>query len=148
MKISFGADMRNPVTDYLVEDLRNRGHDVAVHGPPADQPLEWVDVGSRVAEEVASGKADQGIVCCWTGTGVSIAANKIAGARAALCTDAETARGARWWDDANVLAMGLRTTTEALAKEMLDAWFKTTDIDPEQKENLEKIRRLESRTPA
>jgi ribose 5-phosphate isomerase B len=146
MKISFGADMRNSLTDFLVEELRRRGHDVAVHGPPADEPLEWVDVGSAVADDVASGRAEQGVACCWTGTGVSIAANKTAGVRAALCNDAETARGARWWDDANVLCLSLRMTTEALASEMLDAWFKTTDFDPGERENIDKLRRLEQRT--
>jgi ribose 5-phosphate isomerase B len=70
-------------------------------------------------------------VCCWTGTGVSIAANKVTGVRAALCTDAETARGARRWNDANVLALGLRLTSPTVAAEMLDAFL---DADPEPAE--------------
>jgi ribose 5-phosphate isomerase B len=86
-------------------------------------PADWPDAGRRVGEAVASGAADVGVVCCWTGTGVSIAANKVGGVRAALCTDAETARGARRWNDANVLAMGLRLTSAPVAEEMLAAFL-------------------------
>ncbi len=78
---------------------------------------------------MAGGQADRGVVCCWTGTGVSIAANKVPGVRAALCVDAETARGARRWNDANVLALSLRLTSEQVATEILDA-FLSTDPDP------------------
>jgi ribose 5-phosphate isomerase B len=75
------------------------------------------------ARDVAQGRAEQAVVCCWTGTGASIAANKVGGVRAALCADAETAAGARRWNDANVLALSLRTTSEAQLGEILDAWF-------------------------
>jgi ribose 5-phosphate isomerase B len=95
-------------------------------------------VGRRVGEAVASREADRGIVCCWTGTGVSIAANKVAGVRAALCTDAETARGARTWNDANVLALSLRTTTEALADEIVTAFLDGTSA-PEERELIERV---------
>ncbi len=98
-----------------------------------DEP--WPDVGRRVGEAVAQGDADRGIVCCWTGTGVSIAANKVPGVRAALCTDAETARGARRWNDANVLALGLRLTSPVVATEILDA-FLATETDPDEKDNI------------
>ncbi len=91
----------------------------------------WPAVGRAVAEAVASGAVDEGILFCWTGTGVSIAANKVPGIRAALCADAETARGARLWNDANVLCLSLRLTTEALAKEIVDAWFNTSFISNE-----------------
>ena len=74
---------------------------------------------------MAAGSAEQGVVCCWTGTGASIAANKVAGIRAALCADAQTAAGARRWNDANVLALSLRTTSRAELEEILDAWFAT-----------------------
>src|SRR5713226_7673078 len=89
------------------------------------EAMGWPDVGEKIGMEVRSGRADQGVVFCWTGTGVTIAANKVPGARAALCWDAETARGARLWDDANVLAMSLRSTSPGVAKEILDAWFST-----------------------
>ena len=125
MRIAFGTDERTPLTDLVVDELGSRGHEVVVR--VVDEP--WPDVGRRVGEAVAGGAADRGLVCCWTGTGVSIAANKVVGVRAALCTDAETAAGARRWNDANVLAFGLRLTSPEVAKEMIDA-FLTTEADP------------------
>ena len=129
MRIAFGTDDRTPVTDAIVAHLREAGHEVEVLADPAP----WPDAGRRVGEAVAAGDADRGVVCCWTGTGVSIAANKVEGVRAALCTDAETASGARRWNDANVLALGLRLTTPATATEMLDAFLSTEpdDADPD-----------------
>ena len=127
MRIAFGTDERTPVTDGLVSALAERGHEIMMR--IEDDP--WPDVGRRVGEAVARGQADRGVVCCWTGTGVSIAANKVPGVRAALCTDAETARGARRWNDANVLAFGLRLTSPTVAAELVDA-FLTTDADPDE----------------
>jgi len=117
MRIAVGSDERTPVTDSVVEHLRRAGLDVELHGPLNGRPMDWVDVGREVGERVASGACQQGVLFCWTGTGVSIAANKVPGIRAALCGDAQTARGARKWNDANVLAMSLRATPEAVAKE-------------------------------
>jgi ribose 5-phosphate isomerase B len=124
VKVAFGTDEVTAVTEAVKVALAEAGHEVVLvlDGDP------WPDVGRSVGSAVAAGDADRGVVCCWTGTGVSIAANKVAGVRAALCTDAETARGARRWNDANVLAMGLRLTSETSAREMLDA-FLTTDPD-------------------
>ena len=102
--------------------LEEHGHAVVEVVPDGDP---WPDVGRSVGEAVSSGRADLGVACCWTGTGVSIAGNKVAGVRAALCTDAETARGARRWNDANVLAIGLRLTTPAVAGELLEAFLST-----------------------
>jgi ribose 5-phosphate isomerase B len=124
MKISVAADERTGVAEAVAEELRKRGHDVIAHGALAEQERDdWAWASEAAARDVADGRADQGIVCCWTGTGASIAANKVAGVRAALCADAETAEGARKWNDANVLALSLRTTSEALLSEILDAWF-------------------------
>jgi ribose 5-phosphate isomerase B len=134
MRIVFGTDERTPVTDVVVEELRSRGHDVRV---VADGE-RWADVGRAVGDAVASGEADRGVVCCWTGTGVSMAANKVPGVRAALCTDAETARGARKWNDANVLAFGLRLTSPPLAQEMLDA-FLATEPDEDEREQIARV---------
>lgn len=125
MKIALGSDERTHLTDFLIEELKKRGHQVETFGPLADQAQDWPDVSRAVAECVVRGQADEGIVCCWTGTGASIAANKVPGVRAALCHDAETARGARIWNRANVLALSLRATSEPIAKEILDAWFST-----------------------
>src|SRR5213082_3015468 len=124
MKISVAADEKAGVADAVVEELRRRGHEPIVHGALADvERDDWAWASEAAARDVADGRADQGIVCCWTGTGASIAANKVPGVRAALCADAETATGARKWNDANVLALSLRTTSEAVLGEILDAWF-------------------------
>ena len=126
MKISVSADERTGVAEAVADELRRRGHEVLPHG--ALEPGErdaWAWCSEAAARDVAEGRADQAVVCCWTGTGASIAANKVPGIRAALCGDAETARGARRWNDANVLALSLRTTSPALLGEILDGWFGT-----------------------
>jgi ribose 5-phosphate isomerase B len=123
VRIALGADERTRLVDRLVELLEARGHAVTRFGRAADEEEAWGPTAVRVARAVAARDADLGVVCCWTGTGVSIAANKVPGIRAALCTDAETARGARRWNDANVLALSLRLTSEEVAKEILDAWL-------------------------
>lgn len=120
MRIAFGTDERTSVTDAIQAHLTESGHDVVV---VAKDGAPWPDVGRRVGEAVASDRTDFGVACCWTGTGVSIAANKVAGVRAALCVDAATADGARRWNDANVLALGLRLTSPALADEIVDAFL-------------------------
>jgi ribose 5-phosphate isomerase B len=124
MKLSVAADERTGVAEAVVDALRSRGHEVLAHGALADgERDDWAWASEAAARDVADGRADQGVVCCWTGTGASIAANKVAGVRAALCDDAETARGARKWNDANVLALSLRRTSQPLLEEILDAWF-------------------------
>jgi len=144
LRIAFGSDERNQLTDSIERLLRSRGHRVELVGPPAGEPLQWTDVARAVAERVSSAEADEGVLCCWTGTGVSMAANKLPGVRAALCGDAETARGARAWNEANLLCLSLRTTTEALAKEIVDAWF-SASADPSEAENVEKLKELDRR---
>ena len=127
MRISVAADERTGVADALVRELERRGHEPVVHGALSDaERNDWAWASEAAARDVADGRTEQGIVCCWTGTGASIAANKVPGIRAALCGDAETARGARKWNDANVLALSLRTTSEALLAEVLDGWFEST----------------------
>jgi ribose 5-phosphate isomerase B len=124
VRISVAADERTGVADAVVEELRKRGHEPVPHGALSDEERDdWAWASEAAARDVAEGRAEQGIVCCWTGTGASIAANKVSGIRAALCGDAETARGARRWNDANVLALSLRTTSPALLDEILDGWF-------------------------
>jgi ribose 5-phosphate isomerase B len=145
VKIAVGSDERNATTDAVIERLRKRGIDLKLHGPLGGEKKEWAEVSEEVARAVADGTVDRGVVFCWTGTGCSIAANKIAGVRAALCADAETARGARRWNDANVLAMSLRLATPILAKEILDAFLDTNDVDPSEVGNIERVSRLESR---
>src|SRR5436190_15712824 len=124
MRIAVASDERTGVAEALVEELRARGHEPVVHGALADgERDDWAWGSEAAARDVAEGRAEQGIVCCWTGTGASIAANKVPGIRAALCGDAQTAAGARKWNDANVLALSLRATSPAELAEILDAWF-------------------------
>jgi len=127
VRLALGTDERTVATDALAARLAAQGHEIVLE--VVDRP--WPEVGRRVAEEVVSGRAERGVVWCWTGTGVSLAANKVPGARAALCVDAETARGARRWNDANVLALSLRLTTEQVAGEIVDA-FLDTPADPDE----------------
>lgn len=145
MRISVSSDMDEPVARALVAELRGRGHDVVTHGalrPGADP--QWAVCSEAAARDVADGTSEQAVVCCWTGTGASIAANKVPGVRAALCTDAYTADGARRWNDANVLALSLRLTSEPLLKEILDAWFAgEAGEDAEDRQNVRHIERLD-----
>jgi ribose 5-phosphate isomerase B len=142
VKISVAADERTGVADAVVEELRRRGHEPIVHGALADgERDDWAWASEAAARDVADGRAEQGIVCCWTGTGASMAANKVAGIRAALCGDAETAAGARKWNDANVLALSLRGTSNALLGEILDAWFSAGPS--EDSSDVENVRHLD-----
>jgi ribose 5-phosphate isomerase B len=126
MRISVAADERVGVAQELMDELDKRGHEIVPHGALCDTERDdWAWASEAAARDVASGEADQAIVCCWTGTGASIAANKVPGVRAALCADASTAAGARTWNDANVLALSLRSTSSAELREILDAWFTT-----------------------
>ena len=143
MRISVSSDLDQPVARALVAGLRSRGHEVATYGAlsPGDDP-QWAVCSQAAAAEVAAGTAEQAVVCCWTGTGAAIAANKVPGVRAALCTDAYTAEGARRWNDANVLALSLRLTSEPLLEEILDAWFTTAPSqDEEDRLNVERVTR-------
>lgn len=139
-KIVVGSDERTELTDAVIDDLRDRGYEVVPMGPLAGGDEAWPAVSRSVAQEVAQGAAGCGVLFCWTGTGASIAANKVPGVRAALCTDPQTAAGARKWNDANVLVMSLRLTSPPVASEMLDAWF-LTDPDPSEAENIARLER-------
>lgn len=142
MKIAVASDERTYLTDVVVKELKERGHEVSLFGPLAGRDVPWPQVSQQLAEHVAGGEAQEGVLFCWTGTGASIAANKVPGVRAALCHDAETARGARWWNDANVLVMSLRATSEAVAKEILDAWFQET-VKPGEEKAVAQVREIE-----
>jgi ribose 5-phosphate isomerase B len=124
MRIAVAADELTGVAEEVVAELRRRGHEPLPHGALAPgERDDWAWASAAAARDGAEGRAEQGVVCCWTGTGASIAANKVPGIRAALCGDAPTAAGARTWNDANVLALSLRTTSSAELAEILDAWF-------------------------
>jgi ribose 5-phosphate isomerase B len=141
MRISLSADELTGVAGAIAAELERRGHETLLHGALAQaERCDWAWASEAVARDVAAGRALQGIVCCWTGTGASIAANKAPGVRAALCLDAATAAGARRWNHANVLALSLRATSEAVLAEILDAWFEAApSVEPEDRANVEHV---------
>jgi ribose 5-phosphate isomerase B len=146
MRVAIAADERVGIAERLVEELKRRGHQAIAHGALSDEERDdWAWASEAAARDVAAGHAEHAIVCCWTGTGASIAANKVEGVRAALCTDAATADGARRWNDANVLALSLRATSDAELAEILDAWFKATpSADAEDRANVEHLAEIET----
>ncbi|HKE78268.1 MAG TPA: RpiB/LacA/LacB family sugar-phosphate isomerase [Solirubrobacteraceae bacterium] len=145
MRIAVAADERVGVAEAVVEELRRRGHEVIAHGALNDAERDdWAWASEAAARDVVEGRAQQAVVCCWTGTGASIAANKVPGVRAALCVDAQTADGARKWNDANVLALSLRATSEPELEEILDAWFAAAPSeDPGDVANVEHLAEIE-----
>lgn len=146
MRISVAADELTGIAQPLVLELRERGHEPILHGAfVEDERPDWAWASELAARDVAEGRAEQAIVLCWTGTGASIAANKVPGIRAALCTDAKTAEGARRWNDANVLALSLRRTAVAEIAGILDAWFsEEVSEDPQDVENIAHLREIET----
>ena len=151
MRVAMGSDERTPLTDDVAAALRAAGHQLELLGPLAAGEEEWAEVGEELGRRVASGAAERGVLFCWTGTGASIAANKVPGVRAALCADAETARMARKYNHANVLVMSLRATSEPVGREILAAFFAEPD-GPEDFDvrNVERVDALdrERRAPA
>jgi ribose 5-phosphate isomerase B len=145
MRVSVAADELTGVAQSLPEELRRRGHEPILHGAYADDERpDWAWASESAARDVAEGHAEQAIVACWTGTGASIAANKVPGIRAALCGDAATAEGARRWNDANVLALSLRLTSPAELDEILDAWFSGSSSDaPDDVDNVVHVQEIE-----
>ncbi|HEX4340268.1 MAG TPA: RpiB/LacA/LacB family sugar-phosphate isomerase [Polyangiaceae bacterium] len=142
MRIALGSDDDTHLVAEIARELAVRGHTVVKFGAAAGTTEPWAATALSLAEAVARGEFDSGVVCCWTGTGVSIAANKVSGVRAALCGDAATARGARRWNDANVLALSLRATAPEVAREILEAWLSEPYGDTEAA-SLDAIRRME-----
>jgi ribose 5-phosphate isomerase B len=145
MRVSVAADERVGVAEAIIEELHKRGHEPIAHGALAEgERDDWAWASEAAARDVAEGRAEQAIVCCWTGTGASIAANKVDGVRAALCLDAQTADGARKWNDANALALSLRATSEAELAEILDAWFGAkASSEAEDAANVEHLSQIE-----
>lgn len=144
MKIAVGSDERTHLTDVVIEELEKRGHELTLFGPLKGSNDAWGKVAQQVAESIAEQQADEGVLFCFTGTGAAIAANKVPGIRAALCIDAQTARGARWWNDANILVMSLRATPETVAHEILEAWFSET-VKPGEQQYIDEVRAIEQK---
>jgi ribose 5-phosphate isomerase B len=138
MKVVVGADDEGRVADVVVDELRARGHDVTV----LDRD-QWPDIARRVAETVAAGEADQGMLFCWTGTGTSMAANKVPGVRAALAWEPWIAEGARRWNDANVLVMSLKRTEPETARQIVDAWLAVEEPDSDEAANIARLADLD-----
>jgi ribose 5-phosphate isomerase B len=138
MRFVVGADDEGAVADAAVDELRSRGHDVILL-----ERERWPDVAARVAAAVAAGDADQGMLFCWTGTGTSMAANKVPGVRAALAWDPWIAEGARKWNDANVLVMSLKRTSPEAARAIVDAWLSVEAPDPDEADNIKRLGELE-----
>jgi ribose 5-phosphate isomerase B len=138
MRIVLGADDEGAVADAVVEELRSRGHEVQVL-----ERGQWPDVAARVARAVAAREADQGMLFCWTGTGTSMAANKVPGVRAALAWEPWIAEGARKWNDANVLVMSLKRTDPATARAIVAAWLDVEEPDPDEAENIARLDALD-----
>ena len=147
MRIAVAADERIGIAETVLDELRRRGHDPIPHGALADAERDdWAWASAAAARDVVEGRAEQAIVCCWTGTGASIAANKVRSVRAALCADAATAEGARRWNDANVLALSLRATSEAELAEILDTWFAgQPSADEDDRANVAHLPEIERR---
>lgn len=146
MRIAVAADEASALAQLVLEQLTQRGHETLLHGAlAAGERADWAWGSAAAAKDVAAGRADQAIVCCWTGTGAAIAANKVSGIRAALCGDAVTAAGARRWNDANVLALSVRAVGEGVLEEILEAWFATAASDEHSdRENVEHLAELDA----
>ncbi len=144
-RVAVGSDMRHATAEGIADRLERDGCAVVRVGAVGASDTPWPDVAEQVARLVATGAVDDGIVCCWTGTGVSIAANKVPGIRAALCGDAETARGARRWNDANVLALSLRASSDAVAAEIVTAWLQGDAIEESERSNIDRVSEIERR---
>jgi ribose 5-phosphate isomerase B len=145
MRIAVAADERTGIAEAVLSELRRRGHEAIPHGALSDDERDdWAWASEAAAGGLTHRRAEQAVVCCWTGTGASIAANKVPGIRAALCLDAQTAAGARRWNNANVLALSLRATSEAELGEILDAWFaeEPSDSGPDRA-NVEHLTEIE-----
>lgn len=143
MKIAVCSDELYSVNDFVVQELEHRGHEVTVFGAIKSRKEEpWAKVAREAAETIVRGECEEGIFFCWTGTGISIAANKVPGIRAALCTDAQTTSAARIWNHANVLALSNRLTTPDLAKEILTAWFETP-MDTKGKAGVDELNAMD-----
>jgi ribose 5-phosphate isomerase B len=129
MRIAFAADDSNECVEGVKAYLAEKHEVVVVEGA-------WPVMSKRVAEAVVAGRAEYGVLMCWTGTGTAIAANKVPGARAATVADAWTAKGARLWNDANVVALSLKRLAPDVAVECVSAFLSGPEPDPDERENI------------
>lgn len=139
MKIAVGSDEKTKTTDFVVEYLKKQGHEVKLFGALMRPKAVWSVVAQEVAEAVKDREVEEGILMCWTGTGVAMAANKVPGIRAVTVAEPKTTEGARKWDQANILCFSC-FLNKRVVKKILDAWFSTPYS--QDKEDLEGIKRL------
>ncbi len=125
MKLVVSSDEKTPLNTFVIDYLHSLGHELLLLGDLDKPNGKWADISIDAATRVVKGEVDQGIIFCWSGTGACMAANKVKGARAALCVSPEIARLARKWNDANILVMGNANTTNETAKAIIDTWFST-----------------------
>lgn len=151
MHINVSSDEYTELVAFVLSALRGQGHAVTYFGPGPATPAglaenDWPVVTLQAVAPVAAGSADRAVVMCWTGTGACLVANKVPGIRAALAHDAETARGARRWNDANVLALSLRATALPIAQEILAAWLSTpAETDEWNRRQMARLQAIEAR---
>ena len=144
MKIAIGADHRGfPLKEKLIRFLRGKGLEVADLGTHRKDLCDYPDVAEHLARRVAGGAFDRGVLICGTGIGMSIAANKIKGIRAARCLTQRDARLSREHNDANVLALGGGVTPFKDAKALVDVWLKTEAEGGRHRRRVRKIEKLE-----
>ncbi len=140
MKIVVSSDEKTALNEFVVDYLKSLGHDVILTGDLISPNGKWADISLNSARMVVEGKVDQAVIFCWSGTGACMAANKVKGARAALCISPEIASMARKWNDANILVMGNSNTSNEVAKAIIDAWFAT----PFDEEGLDQAHKLDN----
>ena len=144
VRIAIGSDHAGfPLKEHLKQTLMRLGHSVDDHGTDSEEPVDYPPICFAVGRTVAEGRADRGIVLGGSGQGEQIAANKVAGVRAALCNDLYTARLSREHNDANVLSMGGRIVACGLADDILTIWLATTFAGGRHQRRVEKIAALE-----
>jgi len=140
MKIALASDHAGfTVKEKLKPLLRDLGVEVEDLGTVSEESVDYPDYARKVAERVAGGDVDQGLLICGSGTGMAIAANKVPGVRAAVAWSEETARLARQHNDANVLALGARTTPSAQIPAIVRAWFTTNFEGGRHADRVKKI---------
>lgn len=146
MKIALGADHRGfELKEKIKGYLKKIGHSVKDFGTGSEEKVDYPDFGFAVAERVAKKEFDRGILFCWSGIGMCIAANKVKGVRAALCLNPTMAELSRQHNDSNILCLSSRFTPEAEALKIVDVWLKTEFEGGRHKNRLEKIQRYEGR---
>jgi ribose 5-phosphate isomerase B len=146
LKIAVGSDHGGfLLKDVIMKYLKEKNIDFTDFGCFSKDSVDYPDIGQAVGEAVAAGEYDKGIICCGTGIGISISANKVPGVRAALCGDCFSAKASREHNDANVLALGERVIGAELAKMIVDTWLSSEFQGGRHGRRVEKIAKIEEK---